>query len=44
LDAAAWSRKGIANKNGLTVRAAAFVIAGHTQHHLDVLNSRYLQK
>jgi hypothetical protein len=44
LDASAWSRKGIANKNGMTVRAAAFIIGGHTQHHLDVLNSRYLQK
>jgi DinB family protein len=44
LDQAAWSRKGIANKNGMTVRAAAFIIGGHTQHHLDILNSRYLQK
>ena len=44
LDPPAWSRKGIANKNGMTVRAAAFIIAGHAQHHLDVLNSRYLQK
>jgi hypothetical protein len=44
LDQSAWSRKGIADNKGMTVRAAAFIIGGHTQHHLDILNSRYLQK
>ena len=44
LDAAAWNRQGIANNNKMTTRAAAFVIAGHTEHHLDILKSRYLAK
>ena len=42
LDAAAWSRRGIGNNKQMTTRAAAFIIAGHTQHHLDILKSRYL--
>jgi DinB superfamily len=42
LDAAAWLRRGIGNNKEMTVRAAAFVIAGHTQHHVDILKSRYL--
>jgi len=41
LDPAAWIRRGIANKCQLTPRAIAYMIAGHTQHHLDILNSRY---
>jgi len=39
----AWSREGVANNNKMTTRAAAFIIAGHTQHHLDILTSRYLR-
>ena len=42
LDAAAWDRKGIANEKSMTTRAAAYVIAGHTEHHLGILKSRYL--
>ena len=42
LDDAAWLRRGIGNNREMTTRAAAFVIAGHTQHHLDILKSRYL--
>lgn len=42
LDGAAWDRRGVGNNKEMTVRAAAFVIAGHTQHHIDVLKSRYL--
>jgi hypothetical protein len=38
----AWDRAGVANNNRITVRAAAFVIAGHAQHHIDILKSRYL--
>ena len=44
LDHSAWERQGIANNKPMTTRAAAFVIGGHVQHHLDVLNSRYLNK
>jgi hypothetical protein len=44
LDRSAWERKGIANNKPMSARAAAFVIGGHTQHHLDVLRSRYLNK
>lgn len=38
----AWDRRGVSNKNELTVRAAAFVIAGHAKHHIEILKSRYL--
>jgi hypothetical protein len=41
-DAAAWDRRGTANGKQMTARAAAYVIAGHAQHHMDVLKSRYL--
>jgi hypothetical protein len=41
LDDKAWDRKGVADGKNMTTRAAAFVIAGHTQHHLDILASRY---
>jgi uncharacterized damage-inducible protein DinB len=30
----AWSRRGIASDNPFTVRALAFIIAGHVTHHL----------
>lgn len=42
LPAAAWSRRGTANDREITTRAAAFIIAGHAQHHLDILKARYL--
>jgi DinB superfamily len=42
LPPAAWGRRGTANDKQMSTRGAAFVIAGHTQHHLDILNSRYL--
>jgi len=44
LDAAAWTRTGMANGKTMTTRSAAFVIAGHLQHHLEVLKSRYLNR
>jgi uncharacterized damage-inducible protein DinB len=37
----AWLRRGIANKNEVTVRALAFVIAGHELHHRGILEERY---
>jgi hypothetical protein len=38
----AWMRTGIASDNSFTVRALAFVIAGHLAHHLTILRERYL--
>lgn len=38
----AWLRKGIASDNPFTVRALAFIIAGHLEHHLRILRERYL--
>lgn len=37
----AWDRRGIANDSAVTVRALAFIIAGHERHHLKVLRERY---
>src|SRR5437879_5054576 len=42
LDTAAWTRGGTANNNPITVRALAYLIGGHTEHHLEILKSRYL--
>lgn len=38
----AWMRTGFANGNPFTVRAVAFIIAGHLKHHMDILQERYL--
>jgi DinB superfamily len=43
LDEAAWSRRGVANKNEVTVRALAYIIAGHELHHRRVLEEKYLK-
>ena len=37
----AWSRHGIADGKPFTVRALAFIIAGHVAHHLAILRERY---
>ena len=42
LDEQALMRRGIANGVETSVRALAFVIAGHEHHHLEVLRTRYL--
>ena len=42
LTAEEWSRSGIANNHEYTVRALAYVIAGHLAHHLRVVEERYL--
>jgi len=39
---AAWDRRGIASGNPVTVRALAFICAGHVSHHLGVLQDHYL--
>ncbi len=33
-------RSGVANGAPVTVRAMAYIIAGHTQHHYDALKAR----
>ena len=38
----AWMRTGTASGNTFTVRALAFIIAGHLIHHVRVLEERYL--
>ena len=42
LDEEAWSRRGLANNNESSVRALAFIIAGHERHHAEILRTRYL--
>jgi hypothetical protein len=41
LEEAAWSRRGIANKNEVSVRALAYIIAGHELHHRRILEQKY---
>jgi len=41
LPPAAWSRHGIADGKPFTVRALAFIVAGHLTHHLAILRDRY---
>jgi uncharacterized damage-inducible protein DinB len=36
-----WSRRGLASKMEVTVRALAFITAGHQIHHRIVLEERY---
>src|SRR5437879_7209653 len=33
LDPVAWTRRGTANNNPISVRALAYLIGGHTEHH-----------
>jgi uncharacterized damage-inducible protein DinB len=41
LEEAAWMRRGVANKNEVTVRALAYIIAGHELHHRRILEEKY---
>jgi hypothetical protein len=41
LDEEAWMRIGTANDNQVSVRALAFIMAGHARHHMGVLRERY---
>lgn len=38
----AWGRRGVASGQAVSVRALAFITAGHVAHHLGVLRERYL--
>lgn len=42
LPAEAWGRTGIASDNPFTVKALAYIVAGHVAHHTAVLKERYL--
>jgi hypothetical protein len=42
LPAEAWSRSGIGSGNPFTVRALAYITAGHTVHHAAILREKYL--
>ena len=42
LPAAAWIRSGTASDNLFTVRALAYIAAGHAAHHVALLEERYL--
>jgi len=41
LDEAAWVRHGVANKNEISVRALAYIVAGHELHHRRILEEKY---
>ncbi len=43
MPADAWQRRGTASANPFTVRALAYVVAGHVTHHVNILKERYLQ-
>ena len=43
LDEPAWTRRGVANKNEVTVRALAYIIAGHELHHRRIIEEKYLK-
>lgn len=37
----AWMRRGTANNATVSVRALAYIIAGHELHHLKIINEKY---
>jgi hypothetical protein len=40
----AWTRRGVASGYPFTVRALAYMSAGHVSHHVKILRERYLQR
>ncbi|HEX8098142.1 MAG TPA: DinB family protein [Pyrinomonadaceae bacterium] len=38
----AWARRGVANDNEVSVRAIAYIMAGHEAHHVKIIRTRYL--
>ena len=42
LPAEAWARSGTASNRRVTVRALAWIIAGHERHHVAIIRERYL--
>ena len=41
LDDAGWQRIGTASERQISVRALAYIMAGHVRHHLAILRERY---
>jgi len=39
----AWARRGVASGNPFTVRALAYLAAGHVIHHMEIIRDRYLR-
>lgn len=37
-----WDRSGVASGREFTVRSLAWIMAGHSQHHRDLVEERYL--
>ena len=44
LSAEQWSRRGVASDAEVTVRALAYMAAGHFDHHASIIKERYLGK
>jgi len=44
LDEPAWMRRGIANNNEISVRALAYITAGHEVHHRRILEEKYFAR
>ena len=42
LDDEAWLRRGKANDTEVSVRALAYILAGHETHHMQIVRERYL--
>lgn len=42
LPSEAWTRRGVASGYPFTVRALAYITAGHVTHHMGILKERYL--
>jgi hypothetical protein len=38
----AWIRSGVADGKAMSVRAAAYIVAGHELHHMRIVRERYL--
>jgi hypothetical protein len=43
LDETAWTLQGVANKDAVSVRALAYISAGHELHHIKLIKELYLQ-
>lgn len=41
-DESQWERSGVANEAQMSVRAVAYIVAGHAAHHMAVIRERYL--
>lgn len=42
LPEAAWARTGTASDAPISVRALAYIMIGHVEHHLEILRQRYI--